>query len=57
VLIIAVVVFAEDPASGRLAWRGLANLETRTSSTEALVRNVVDMARHVTQQFPARAAQ
>ena len=57
VLIIAVVVFAEDPASGRLAWRGLANLETRTSSTEALVRNVVDMARHVTQQFPAHAAQ
>jgi hypothetical protein len=57
VLIIAVIVFAEDPASGRLAWRGLANLETRTSSTEALVRNVVDMARHVTQQFPARVTQ
>ena len=53
---ISVVVFADDPASGRLAWRGLVSVETRTSSTEALVRQVVDMARHIAQQFPARRA-
>ena len=53
---VAVVVFAEEPATGRLAWRGMVSVETRTSSTESLVREVVDMARHITQQFPARSA-
>jgi hypothetical protein len=53
---VAVVVFADEPGTGRLAWRGMVSVETRTSSTESLVRQVVDMARHITQQFPARSA-
>ena len=53
---ITVVVFANEPATSSLAWRGMVSVETRTSSTENLVRQVVDMARHITQQFPARSA-
>ena len=51
-----VVVFAEDPASGRLLWRGLVNAEIRVSSTEAAINKVVDMARHIAESFPARRA-
>jgi len=51
-----VVVFAEDPASGRLLWRGLVNAEIRVSSTEAAINQVVDMARHIAESFPARRA-
>jgi hypothetical protein len=51
-----VVVFADDAASGRLMWRGALDLETRASSMETVVRQVVDVARHITQEFPARHA-
>lgn len=51
-----VVVFAEDPASGRLVWRGLVTVESRTSSAEGAIRQITDIARHITQQFPAHAA-
>jgi len=51
-----VVVFAEDPASGRLMWRGLVNAEIRVSSLDKTVDQVVDMARHIAQGFPARRA-
>jgi len=50
-----VVVFADD-ASGRLMWRGMLDIETRAASVEATVRQVVDVARHVAQEFPARTA-
>jgi len=50
----SVVVFAEDPASGRLIWRGLVSAELRTSSLDGAVDKLVDMARHVAQGFPAR---
>jgi hypothetical protein len=53
---VSLVVFADDPATGRLAWRGMVSVETRTSSTEGLVRQVVDMARHIAEQFPSRSA-
>lgn len=49
-----VVVFAEDPASGRLMWRGLVNAEIRVSSIDRTVNQVIDMGRHITQGFPAR---
>ena len=49
-----VVVFAEDPTSGRLLWRGLVNAEIRVSSIDKTVDQVVDMARHIAQGFPAR---
>jgi hypothetical protein len=51
-----VVVFAEDPASARLLWRGLVNAEIRVSSTDAAINQVVDMARHIAESFPARRA-
>jgi len=47
------VIFVEDRASGRVAWRGLVDVETRTASTEANIRTAVDMARQVTREFPA----
>jgi hypothetical protein len=49
-----VVVFAEDPASGRLMWRGLVNAEIRVSSLDRTVNQVIDMGRHIAQGFPAR---
>jgi hypothetical protein len=47
------VIFVEDRASGRVAWRGLVDVETRTASTEANIRTAVDMARQVAREFPA----
>lgn len=47
-----IVVFAEDPSSGRLMWRGLVSVESRTSSAEGAIRQITDIARHITQQFP-----
>jgi hypothetical protein len=52
-----VIVFVDDPASGRLLWRGMISAETRTGSTEDAIRTMADMARHITQEFPARAGQ
>ena len=51
-----VIVFAEDPASGRLMWRGLVNAEIRVSSLDKTVDQVLDMGRHIVQEFPARRA-
>jgi hypothetical protein len=50
----SVVVFAEDPASGRLMWRGVVNAEVRVSSTERMVEQVIEIGRHIAQGFPAR---
>ncbi len=47
------VIFVEDRASGRVAWRGLVDVETRTASTEANIRTAVEMARQVAREFPA----
>lgn len=49
-----VVIFAEQPASGRLMWRGLVNAEIRVSSTDATVNQVLDMAHRIAEGFPAR---
>jgi hypothetical protein len=51
-----VLLFVEDRESGRLVWRGSVTAETRVSSTEAGIRLVVDMARQIAQEFPARRA-
>mgnify|MGYP001392183540 CR=1 FL=1 len=51
-----VVIFAEDPASGRIIWRGLVNAEIRVSSVDKAVRQMMDMGRHIVQGFPARRA-
>jgi hypothetical protein len=50
----SVIVYADDPSSGRLIWRGVVTAQTRVGSTEDAVRTVADMARHITQEFPAR---
>ena len=52
----SVIVFVEDPASGRLIWRGLVGEEMRVSSDKAGVHLVAEMARHIAKEFPARAA-
>lgn len=52
-----VIVFVEDPASGRLLWRGMITAETRAGSTEDSIRTAADMAGHITQAFPARTGQ
>ena len=52
-----VIVFVEDPAGGRLLWRGVINADTRVGSPEEGVRILADMARHVTQQMPPRGGQ
>jgi hypothetical protein len=49
-----VVVFAEEPASGRLMWRGLVNAQIRVSSIDRTVDQVVDMGGHISEGFPAR---
>ena len=51
-----VVVFADDAASDRLLWRGSLDLETRASSLETVVRQVVEISRRIAQEFPARNA-
>ena len=53
----SVIVFVEDPAGGRLLWRGVINADTRVGSPQEGVRILADMARHVTQQMPPRGGQ
>jgi hypothetical protein len=49
-----VTVLAEDPASGKLVWRGSVSAEGRVSSNEAALRQIADVARHIAREFPAR---
>lgn len=53
---VTVVVFVDEPAQESLVWRGLVSTELRTSSTDMLIRQVADIARHIAQQAPARRA-
>jgi len=50
----SVLVFAQDPTSGRLIWRGLVSAELRTSSLDRAIDKMVDMARQIAKGFPAR---
>jgi hypothetical protein len=50
----SVILFVEDPASGRLIWRGLISDETRVSTPEGAVRQMTELARQVAREFPAR---
>jgi len=49
-------VFVEDPASGRLIWRGRIQAEVRVDSPEAGVRMLEEMTRRIMEEFPARRA-
>ena len=52
----SVLVFADDPATGKLVWRGLVTAELRIGSSEEGVRIINEMARQIIEQFPPRAA-
>jgi hypothetical protein len=51
----SVMVFANDPATGKLIWRGLVTAELRVGSKEEGVRLVNEMARQIIEDFPVRA--
>jgi hypothetical protein len=51
----SVLVFIEDPADGRLIWRGTATAETRYGSTDKALRTMNQMAQQITRSVPARA--
>jgi hypothetical protein len=53
----SVIVFVDDPASGKLIWRGLVTSQTRVGSTEDLVHLVEEMTRSILGKFPARPGQ
>lgn len=53
----SVMVLAEEPASGAVLWRGMISADTRVGSSEQGIRVAEDMARHITQRFPARPGQ
>lgn len=54
---VTVIVFADDPASDRLLWRGLVDTQMRVGSPEEGLRIIADMSRGIAAQFPARAGQ
>jgi hypothetical protein len=49
----SVLVFVDDPKSGRLIWRGRIDAEGRVTSIEAGIRQSADMARAITSHIPA----
>lgn len=50
-----VAIYADDPASGKLLWRGSVDIEQRIASSEAGVRLVHRLAHEITREFPPRA--
>jgi hypothetical protein len=49
-----VIVFIDDPSSNRLIWRGLVSAEARVATTEGAIQQVVDIARQIAREIPAR---
>lgn len=49
-----VMVFIEDPVTGKLIWRGVVNAELRVKSAEEGVRLITHMAQEVADRIPAR---
>ncbi len=52
----SLIVYADDPATGRLLWRGRITSEGRVTSREAGMRTLVDMAKQIVAEFPPRRA-
>jgi hypothetical protein len=48
------IVFVDDPASGKLIWRGVISIESRVRSPEAGARMAADMAREIVRSMPGR---
>jgi hypothetical protein len=51
-----VIVFIDDPATKRLIWRGLVNVETRVATTEGAVHQAAEIAKKIAEEIPARAS-
>jgi len=52
----SVIVFVDDPATGRIIWRGAIDDETRTSSSEEAIHTAAEMASAIVESFPAHNA-
>ena len=52
----SVLVFAEDPGSGQLIWRGVITAETRSGTTEQGIQTAADMAAQIVETFPKSGA-
>ena len=50
----SLIVYADDPVTGKLLWRGRITSEGRVTSREAGMRTLVDMARRIVAEFPPR---
>jgi hypothetical protein len=50
----SMIVFVDDPATGKLIWRGVVTAETRVGSPEAGARLAADMARQIVCTIPGR---
>jgi len=50
----SMIVFVDDPASGKLIWRGVISIESRVRSPEAGARMAADMAREIVRSMPDR---
>jgi hypothetical protein len=48
-----VILFIDDPKTGRLIWRGLVNAETRVATTESVIEQATDVARSIAREIPA----
>jgi hypothetical protein len=48
----SVIVFVDDPAAGRLIWRGAITTETRTASAKQGIDTAADMAADIVESFP-----
>jgi hypothetical protein len=50
----SVIVFVNEPATGKIIWRGAITAETRSSSSEKAIHTAADMAADIVESFPAR---
>ncbi|MFO1393847.1 MAG: DUF4136 domain-containing protein [Steroidobacteraceae bacterium] len=48
----SVIVFVDEPAAGRLIWRGAITAETRTSSSKQGIHTAAEMAADIIESFP-----
>jgi hypothetical protein len=51
----SVIVFVNDPATGKIIWRGAITAETRSASSEEAIHTAADMAAAIVESFPARS--
>jgi hypothetical protein len=49
----SVILFVDDPKTGKLIWRGVIAKEERVASNEAMERKVENYMRQIAREFPA----